>query len=178
MDELNSLKKHWFEWWRHKWMDSINSKTLIWMVKTHVAELYLWTLARMDTLMLSNATFLAIFRHCVKKRRNFSLNKTWKNSFVVFPLSVASLLPIGFSGSKKPALQLSGMSWREWQQFVRRRRSEKAAPRRATFMEMILAHFHLTFQCLGFIYRSNGFVPKPYLLPSRTIVCYHIINHH
>ena len=118
MDELNSLKKHWFEWWRHKWMDSINSKTLIWMVKTHVAELYLWTLARMDTLMLSNATFLAIFRHCVKKRRNFSLNKTWKNSFVVFPLSVASLLPIGFSGSKKPALQLSGMSWREWQQFA------------------------------------------------------------
>ena len=116
---------------------------------------------------------------CKKATKFFPKQKHGKTHLLFFLFLWPAFCQLVFLGQKNLPYNSAVCPEESDNSLLRRRsRSEKAAPRRATFMEMILAHFHLTFQCLGFIYRSNGFVPKPYLLPSRTIVCYHIINHH
>ena len=60
------------------------------------------------------------------------------------------------------------------------RSAEKAAPRGATFMEMILAPFSFNFSVwdLFTALQLKWFCSETILAAKSTIVCYHIINHH
>ena len=125
-----------------------------------------------------------IFTHCVDhKSDNFLLSKTKHGKthllFFLFALWPAFCQSNWFFWVKKPCLTSNTQRY-VLKRVTTVRSAEKAAPRGATFMEMILAPFSFNFsvQDLFTAPQLKWFCSETILAAKSTIVCYHIINHH
>ena len=125
-----------------------------------------------------------IFTHCVDhKSDNFLLSKTKHGKthllFFLFALWPAFCQSNWFFWVKKPCLTSNTQRY-VLKRVTTVRSAEKAAPRGATFMEMILAPFSFNFSVwdLFTALQLKWFCSETILAAKSTIVCYHIINHH